>query len=104
MKNDRNKPLVIETRETMPEMHTTRELYEMAKEHFNRKCDAIEKSFFRAAKGDDQYTILTCDKDYMVSHEHILAHHVLSSYKGTPGYVQEVLEKALDKCIKEETP
>lgn len=59
--------------------------------------------FFRAAKGDDQYTILTCDKDYMVSHEHILAHHVLSSYKGTPGYVQEVLEKALDKCIKEET-
>lgn len=46
MKNDRNKPLVIETRETMPEMHTTRELYEMAKEHFNRKCDEIEKSFF----------------------------------------------------------
>ena len=45
MENNRNKPLIIETRETMPEIHTTRELYEMAKEYFNCKCDEIEKSF-----------------------------------------------------------
>lgn len=41
---------------------------------------------------DDQYTILTNNEDYMTSHEHILAHHVLPA-RHVPEYVRKILEK-----------
>lgn len=39
------KSQIIEKRDTMPEIHTTKELYEMAKKDFNEKCDEIEKNY-----------------------------------------------------------
>ena len=33
----------IQTRDTMPEIHTTNELYRMAVQDFNERCDEIEK-------------------------------------------------------------
>ena len=81
---------------------TPENVQEMNK-RLERKYGDIGLEMLGLGWDDDQYTILTNSDDYMVSHEHILAHHVLSSYKGTPEYVREVLEKALDKCIKEES-
>lgn len=43
---------------------------------------------------DDQYTILTNGEDYMASHEHILAHHVLPAVH-VPEYVRKVLEEGV---------
>lgn len=51
------------------------------------KCSGMDWS-------DDQYTILTNVKDYIVSYEHILAHHVLPTWS-VPEYVRKVLEEGL---------
>ncbi len=43
--NNKIKSIIIETRDTMPEIHTTNELYRMAVQDFNERCDEIEKKY-----------------------------------------------------------
>lgn len=50
--------------------------------------------FSRMDWSDDQYIILTNEGEYMGSHEHILAHHVLPA-SHVPDYVREVLSLTL---------
>lgn len=45
MENNNIKPLIFETRDTMPEVYTTNELYQMAVKDFNERCDEIEQKY-----------------------------------------------------------
>lgn len=61
---------------------------------FERKFRDIGKEYSRMDWSDDQYIILTNGEDYMVSHEHILAHHVLPAWS-VPEYVRKVMEEGV---------
>lgn len=53
--------------------------------------------FSVADYSDDSYVILTCNKDYIASHEHVLAHHVLPALQ-VSGFVRNILEEGLQKA------
>lgn len=44
---------------------------------------------------DDQYVILTNDREYMSSHEHILSHHIFPPVITPPDFVRRILEQGL---------
>lgn len=62
-----------------------------ATNRIEREMDIRGDKFSMMDWSDDQYTILTNVKGCMVSHEHILAHHVLPAVH-VPQYVRKVLE------------